>query len=64
LENEGILYVFLVFQTAGLAEKIRRPRSGIYSEVPLERKSIMTAEQKKLIPDLRQQLHQCPEVSG
>ena len=26
--------IFLVFQTAGLAEKIRRPRSGIYSEVP------------------------------
>ena len=27
--------IFLVFQTAELAEKIRRPRSGIYSEVPL-----------------------------
>ena len=27
--------IFLVFQTAGLAEKIRRPRSGIYSEIPL-----------------------------
>ena len=26
--------IFLVFQTAGLSEKIRRPRSGIYSEVP------------------------------
>ena len=35
LKNVGILYVFLVFQTAGLAEKIRRPRPGIYSEVPL-----------------------------
>jgi len=34
LKNEGILHVFLVFQTAELAEKIRRPRSGIYSEVP------------------------------
>ena len=29
--------IFLVFQTAGLAEKIRRPRSGIYSEVPKEK---------------------------
>jgi len=34
LKNEGILHAFLAFLTAGLAEKIRRPQSGIKSEVP------------------------------
>ena len=26
--------IFPIFRTVGLAEKIRRPRSGFYSEVP------------------------------
>ena len=34
LENDGILCVFLVLQTAVLAEKIRRPLSRISSEIP------------------------------
>ena len=45
----GILYVFLVFQTAGLAEKIRRPRSGIYSEVPLSAKLLLQRSQLQAV---------------
>jgi hypothetical protein len=34
LKNAGILCVFLVFQTDGLAENIRHPPQMIYSEFP------------------------------
>ena len=49
MKNDGILYVFLVFQTAGLAEKIRRLRSGIYSEVPLSAKLLLQRSQLQAV---------------
>ena len=47
LKNAGILYVFQVFKTAQLAQKICNPPQAVYSEIP----------QARQVPTLPYDLH-------
>ena len=51
MENEGILYVFQVFRTEGLAEKIRCPPQMIDSEFPLFHSSTLCLTQAQIARD-------------